>query len=80
MLEVGNKLRNAIAHGKEESSIASKMAAFRKAYVDTLTPEEAKASEKLTDDQIVVVAFGMVGGYLVVAAERVKEEREKKKA
>jgi hypothetical protein len=77
VLEAGNKLRNQIAHSPDQTKIAAKMAAFRKAYVDALTPEQARASEKLDDIKIVVLAFGLCGGYLVVAASRLTEEKKK---
>lgn len=80
VLEAGNTLRNKIAHGAEESVIAAKMADFRKAYLAALTPEQAKGSEGLDYMKIVVLAFGLCGGYLVVAAERLSKEKETKKA
>jgi len=54
------------------------MASFRNAYVAALTPEQAKGCENLNDIQIVVLAFGLCGSYLVAAAERVKKEKNKK--
>lgn len=74
VLEAGNKLRNQIAHSPDEG----KTAAFRKAYVAALTPEQARGCENLDDPRIVVLAFGLCGGYLAVAADRVKEEKKKK--
>jgi hypothetical protein len=71
----GNELRNAIAHGHKEGQIAAKMVALRKAYLASLTPEPAKASENLTDSQMVTMAFTGVGSHL--AAERVSEEKKK---
>ena len=78
VLEAGNRLRNQIAHSPDEGKIAAKMAAFRKAYIAALTPEQAKACENLDDIRIVVLAFGLCGGYLVVAANRLAEEKKKK--
>jgi hypothetical protein len=78
VLEAGNKLRNQIAHSPDEGKIAAKMAAFRKAYLAALTPEQAKGCENLDDVRIVILAFGFCGSYLVVAAERAREERKKK--
>jgi hypothetical protein len=54
------------------------MAAFRKAYLAALTPEQASGCENLDDIRIVVLAFGLCGGYLVAAADRVTEEKKKK--
>jgi hypothetical protein len=76
VLEAGNKLRNQIAHSPDEGKIATKMAAFRKAYLASLTPEQAKGCENLDDVQIIVLAFGVCGSYLVVAADQVKEGRK----
>jgi hypothetical protein len=78
VLEAGNDLRNAIAHGHKEGTMAAKMTALRKAYIGLLTPEQPKGTEDLTDTQIVVVAFTMAGSYLVVAADRLAEKRKKK--
>ncbi len=77
-LEAGNKLRNQIAHSPDEGKIAAKMASFREAYVAALTPEQARGCENLNDIQIVVLAFGLCGSYLVAAAGRVKEEKNQK--
>lgn len=78
VLEAGNKLRNQIAHSPDESKIAAKMAALRKAYLAAITPEQAKGCENLDDTRIVVLAFGLCGGYLVVAADRVKEDKKQR--
>lgn len=78
VLDAGNKLRNQIAHSPDDGKIAAKMASLRKAYLAALTPEQAKASENLNDTQIVALAFGLCGGYLVVATNRVKEDKQKK--
>src|SRR5207244_4096022 len=67
-LEAGNKLRNQIAHSPDDGKIAAKMAAFRKAYLAALTPEQAKACENLDDFRLVVLAFAVCGSYLVLAA------------
>lgn len=76
VLEAGNALRNKIAHGADESVIATKMADFRRAYFAALTPEQAKGCEGLDDMKIVSLAFGLCGGYLVVATERlIKRKR-----
>jgi hypothetical protein len=76
VLETGNRLRNAIAHGKPESVIADRMAKFRKAYLAALSPEQAKGSADLDDIRLVILAFGFVGAFLVVSAERVREGKQ----
>jgi hypothetical protein len=77
VLKAGNELRNKIAHGAAESVIAAKMTALRKAYLETLPPEQRKGAENLTDVQLVVGAFSDCGSYLFVAAERLREEKKK---
>jgi hypothetical protein len=77
LLNAGNKLRNAVAHGHEESKIAAMMADLRKAYLAALTPSQAKHAEVLDDTQMVVLAFGHCGAYLVVATEAVKDRRKR---
>jgi hypothetical protein len=78
VLEAGNSLRNKIAHGAEDSVIAARMTDFRTAYLAALSPEQAKGCGGLDDMKIVVLAFGLCGAYIVVAAERLTEERKKK--
>jgi hypothetical protein len=78
VLEVGNKLRNAIAHGNEESVIADRMAKFRKAYLAALSPEQAKGLADLDDVRLVVSAYSFVGAFLVVSTERFVEAKKKR--
>lgn len=80
LLDAGNKLRNAIAHGHIESKIAARMVDFRKAYLATLTPSQAKQAESLDDTQMVILAFGDCGGYLAVATNKVKDSKKGPKA
>ena len=76
MLDAGNKLRNAVAHGHKESRIAARMTDFRKAYLAALTLFQAKHAEGLDDAKIASLAFGHCGAYLVVAADAVKVRRK----
>ena len=78
LLEAGNQLRNAVAHGDDESTIAARMAEFRQAYLKDLTPEQQKGVKDLDDTRMVVLAFAHCGGYLVVAVDAEKERRKKK--
>jgi hypothetical protein len=78
VLKAGNGLRNAIAHGHKEGTIAARMTDLRNAYTASLTPERARDVETLTDTQLVVVAFTMAGSYLVVAADRLAEKSKKR--
>lgn len=77
LLDAGNRLRNQIAHSPDEGKIAAKMAALRSAYIAALTPEQAKGCENLSDAQIVLLSFGLCGGYLVVAADGVKKPKKR---
>ena len=79
ILRVGNDLRNAVAHGHKEGVIAAKMAELRNAYRESLSPERKGDADKLTETQLVVVAFSMASSFLVVATMRL-EEKDKKKA
>jgi hypothetical protein len=78
VLRAGNDLRSAVAHGHKEGTIAARMTDLRKAYKDSLTPERKGDAEKLTDTQLVVVAFTMASSFLVVAADRLEQKRKKK--
>jgi hypothetical protein len=78
VLEAGNKLRNAIAHGDEESVIADRMAKFRKGYLAALSPEQAKGLANLDDVRMVVSAYGFVGAFIVVSTERAAEARKER--
>lgn len=77
LLDACNKLRNAVAHGHEESKIAARMTDFRKAYLAALTPFQTQHAEGLDDAQMVVLAFGHCGAHLVVATEAVQDRRKR---
>jgi hypothetical protein len=70
ILRAGNNLRNAIAHGQKEGTIAARMTDLRNAYRDSLTPERKGDVDGLTATQLVIVAFSMASSFLVVAADR----------
>jgi hypothetical protein len=76
VMEAGNKLRNAVAHGHKESIIAARMSDFRKAHLATLTPQQAKGIEDLDDIRAVVLAYTFCGAFVVVAAERLRERKK----
>jgi hypothetical protein len=77
ILRVGNDLRNAVAHGHKEGVIAAKMVELRNAYRGSL-PERKGDADKLTETQLVVVAFSMASSFLVVATMRLEEKNKKK--
>lgn len=72
VLEAGNDLRNAVAHGHKEGAVAARMTDLRKAYLAAVSPEQRKGIEEMTDTQMVMSAFNYCGSYLVVATENKK--------
>ncbi len=78
VLEEGNRLRNAIAHGDEKSVIADRMAKFRKAYLAALSPEQAKGVADLDDIRLTVLAYSFVGAFLVVSTDRFIEAKKQR--
>lgn len=80
LMDSGNKLRNAVAHGHEESKITMRMTEFRKAWLASMSPEQAEGVKDLDDIRMVISAFADCGGYLVVAAEGEKRRLEEKQA
>jgi hypothetical protein len=78
VLEEGNRLRNAIAHGDEESVIADRMAKFRKAYLAALSPEQSKGVADLDDIRLTVLAYSFVGAFLVVSTDRFIEAKKQR--
>jgi hypothetical protein len=69
VLKVGNDLRNAVAHGDKEGTVAARMTDLRKAFLASVTPEQRKGVEEMTDMQMVMSAFNHCGSHLMVAAE-----------
>jgi hypothetical protein len=78
VLKAGNDLRNAVAHGHKEGTVAARMTDLRKAFLACASPEQRKGIEEMTDTQMVMSAFNYCGSYLVVAAENKKAADAKK--
>lgn len=78
VLGAGNDLRNAVAHGHKEGTVAARMTDLRKAYLASVSPEQRKGIEEMTDPQLVMTAFNYCWSYLVVAAENKKVADAKK--
>ena len=72
VLKAGNDLRNAVAHGHKEGTVAARMIDFRKAFLASVSPEQRKGIEEMTDTQMVTSAFSHCGSYLMVAAKNRK--------
>jgi hypothetical protein len=79
VLKAGNNLRNAVAHGHKEGTIAARMTDLRKAYLAAVSPEQRKGIEEMTDTQMVGSAFNQCGSHLVVAADRLAEKNKTKR-
>ena len=76
VLKVGNDLRNAIAHGDKQGTIAAKVVELRKAFIAANTPQQRKYIEGMTETQMILSAFNHCISHITVAADRI--ERKKK--
>ncbi|PZA13317.1 hypothetical protein DNX69_02800 [Rhodopseudomonas palustris] len=72
ILENGNDLRNAVAHGHQEGTINQRMAHLKKALLAWSSPEQKPGVETMTDTQMVSTAFYSTGSFLIVAAMRLE--------
>ena len=68
VLKKGNNLRNAIAHGDKNGTIAQRIADLKKALLGWSSPEQRPGVEGMTETQMVSTAFNLTGSFLVVAA------------
>ena len=75
VLKVGNDLRNAIAHGDKQGTIAARIVELRKAYIAANTPQQKKYIEEMTEKQMISSAFNHCSSHTVVAADRVEKEK-----
>jgi len=76
VLEAGNKLRNAVAHGHKEGAIASCITELRKAYLACSSPEQQTGIKEMTDIQVIMSAFNHCGSFIVVAAEQLTQPKK----
>jgi hypothetical protein len=76
--DAGNKLRNAVVHGHNESVIAAKMSDLRAFSIAASTPEQKPYIQGMTDPQMVMSAFNHCGSHMIVAADRIKQELKQK--
>jgi hypothetical protein len=72
-----NELRNKVAHTFDQEQIKAKTAVVREKLLATLQPRDVDVFSKFGDDRIAQSAMEACGSYIVVAAERVKEEKKK---
>jgi hypothetical protein len=77
VLEAGNDLRNAVAHGDKYGKVEERLVDFRKAYLSVLSPQQRKGVEEMNEVQLVTSAFCHCGSFLVVAADRLADEKKK---
>jgi hypothetical protein len=76
VLNVGNDLRNAIAHGDKQGTIAAKVVELRKAFIAANTPQQKKYIEEMTEKQMILSAFNHCSSHITMAADRI--DRQKK--
>jgi hypothetical protein len=74
VLKVGNDLRNAIAHGDKEGTIAAKIVELRKAFIAANTPEQRKYILEMTEKQMISSAFTQCSSHVTVAADRIERQ------
>lgn len=74
LLEVGNDLRNSIAHGDKQGTIDNWITELRKAFINANTPEQKKHIEAMTEPQLITMAFSQCSSHITVAADRIERE------
>ncbi|TFV69333.1 hypothetical protein E4K64_33580 [Bradyrhizobium frederickii] len=72
LLEVGNDLRNSIAHGDKQGTIDNRIIELRKAFIDANTPEQKKHIEAMSEPQMITMAFSQCSSHITVAADRIE--------
>lgn len=77
VVKAGNNLRNAVAHGHKEGTIAQRMADLRRALLAWASPLQRPGIEAMTDTQMVSTAFNQSGSHIVVATMKLEEENKK---
>lgn len=77
VLKAGNDLRNAVAHGHKEGTVAARMTDLRKAFLASVSPEQRRGIEEMTDAQIISTAFNQTGSHIVVATMKLEEENKR---
>ncbi|WP_249163445.1 hypothetical protein ACFLEY_02335 [Bradyrhizobium sp. YCK136] len=73
VLEAGNDLRNAIAHGKPEGTITQRLVDVRKALLAWVSPEQRSGIEAMTEPQLISTAFFQCASFIVVATDKMKD-------
>jgi hypothetical protein len=78
VLEAGNNLRNAVAHGNKEGTITQRMTDLRKALIAWVSPEQRPGVEGMSDRQMLSTAFYQCSSHLVVATAHLQEKKKRK--
>lgn len=72
LVDVGNDLRNSIAHGDKQGTIDNWVTELRKAFIEANTPEQKKHIEAMTEPQMITMAFSQCSSHITVAADRIE--------
>jgi hypothetical protein len=75
VLEAGNDLRNAVAHGHKEGTVIQRTADLRKALLEWASPPQKPGIQAMTDPQMISTAFNQSGSYIVVATVKLNEKK-----
>lgn len=70
LVEAGNDLRNAVAHGDKHGTINERIDDLRRALIAANTPEQKKYIEGMTETQMITSAFNQCGSEVVAATEK----------
>lgn len=74
VLDAGNDLRNAVAHGHKEGTITQRIADLKRALLAWVSPEQRQGIEQMTDPQMISTAFFQCASFIVVATMKLKGE------
>jgi hypothetical protein len=73
VLKAGNNLRNAIAHGDPEGTIAQRIADVRRTLLVWVSPPQRPGIEAMTEAQLISTAFFQCASFIVVATMKLEE-------
>lgn len=77
VLKAGNDLRNVVAHGDKEGTIAQRIVDVRKALLAWSSPPQRPGIEAMTDPQLISTAFFQCASFIVVATMKLEEQPPK---
>jgi len=76
VLKAGNDLRNAVAHGHREGTIAQRIADVRRALLVWASPPQRPGIETMTDTQLISTVFFQCASFVVVATMKLDEQKK----